>query len=93
MIREFDNGMAVIQDASGDVLRQLVKFSRTKRGHTVFAQPGLALVFAYKKDAVTACRSMHWPQDRIERGENLASSFCFIRYDFRDNYALAVWEV
>lgn len=93
MLREFDNGMAVTLDGAGNVLRQLVSFKIGLKGRTYFSNPKVALMYAYKKEAVAACKAMGWPLDRVCRGENLASSFWFIRNDYRDKYALACWDV
>ena len=93
MLREFKEvGKAVIVDASGKTVRQLVEFY-TKNGRTYFKHPTEALTYCYKKQAIAACKSMGWPLDRVMMGRNMVSSFWFIRNDFRDNYALACWEV
>jgi hypothetical protein len=93
MLREFEEqGMAVYLDEKGNVIRQLVSFY-TKRGKTYFKNPSMALTYCYKKEAMSACKSMGWPLDRVTRGRNMVSSFWFIRHDFRDNYALACWEI
>jgi len=92
LFREFDGGQAVVVDGNGKMLRQLVKFKTTKSGKTLFAKPRLALTFDYKKQAVNACKSMHWPVDHITHGRDIVSGFWFVRYDFRSEYALACWD-
>ncbi len=91
LFREFDTGQAVVLDSDGHVLRQLVKFQR-KNGRTRFDLP-VACIYQYKKEAVAACRSMGFPLDHVVSGENLASSFWFVQYDFRSDYAIACWDV
>lgn len=91
--RALDSGRAVVLDDSGVVLRQLVTFVRTQSGKTSFGENyWCALTYPSRKLAVAACRAMHWPQDRIEKGRSLTSDFWFIRNDFRDKYALAAWD-
>ena len=91
--RALDSGRAVVLDDDGTVLRQLVSFSRTKTGKTSFSENyWCALTYPSRKLAVAACRSMHWPQDHIEKGRSLMGDFWFVRNDFRDHYALAAWE-
>ena len=91
--RALDSGKAVVIDDTGSVLRQLVSFERTPSGKISFGENyWCALTYPSRKLAVTACRAMHWPQDHIEKGRSLMGDFWFIRYDFRDKYALAAWE-
>ena len=91
--RALESGRAVVLDDSGNVLRQLVSFSRTPSGKTSFGENyWCALTYPSRKLAMAACLSMHWPQTHIEKGRSLSSYFWFIRNDFRDKYALAAWD-
>lgn len=91
--RSLDSGRAVVLDDAGNVLRQLVSFSRTQSGKTLFGDNyWCALTYPSRSIAVAACKSMHWPQTHIEKGRSLMGDFWFIRNDFRDKYALAAWD-
>lgn len=92
LFREFSDGRAVVLDAEGKVLWQLVRFARLPSGKTKFACHFAPLIYATKKEATAAARSMGFPLDHVERGRSLIGRFWFVRYDFRGQYALACWD-
>jgi len=93
MLKEFDNGQAVVVDGAGNVLWQLVAIKKTRSGKTDFAVRGLADTYPTKKQAAHAARLMGVNLANVTEGHNIVSIFWYIKYDPRYEYAHACWEV
>lgn len=90
--KEYSNGLAVVLDSNGSVIRQLVSYKTHKNGTTSFLCTGAALTYPTKKMAVHFCKKMGWPIKYVVSGESLGGRFWFIQYREFSNYALASWE-
>ena len=92
LFREFpEQGLAVVLDGSGNVLRQLVAFERLPSGRTKFRDYSAPLCYPTKIRAKAAARQMGFPVANVTKGQSLIGDFYFIKYDPRYDYALACW--
>lgn len=91
MLREFETGQAVVEDADGTVLRQLEKPEKTKLGTMKFNH---IITYQLKSDATKYAKIMGFPGNHVEK---MVTRFGFevyaVRWDWRYPYYIACWEV
>ena len=94
MIQEFETGQAVVLDAGGKILWQLVKYSYDPETgyHHVFC-PQHALLFHTQKKAKEIAKKMGVCQKNIIKIKRRFEFVYGIQYDPRFDYIHATWEV
>ena len=93
LFKEFpEHNRAVVLNAEGETLWQLVKPVITKRGRWSTVEDVLA--FPTKKEAQKRARLMGMPLNHVEQIKAPMGFMPWaIRYDFRSDYYIACWEM
>lgn len=91
LFKDLGDGLAVVTDSDGRVIRQLVTYTKKPNGTTRFGGfGGEVMAYATRKQAHAAADRMGWPKRCVREGRTHLETFYFLTYD--GTYALACWD-